>query len=185
LTHTWTEGTQDDAHGLTDVAVPCFESLLVGQDLSLGGSCSLLEGRLSFSLNHSRCWCGIHSILPVANIVCIHPHLAAPASTPTAQIQAGVEAWGSKKAVKGACYQRTLVVHSTCSSFSFFKLAQSLGRAFLFISFLILFNSVKSFGPSLSIIHACTLKETMQEEALVQVGSTLPGTCNAKKKNNY
>jgi len=39
LTHTLTEGTQDDAHGLTDIAVPCFKSLLVGQDLSLRGIC--------------------------------------------------------------------------------------------------------------------------------------------------
>jgi len=43
LTHTLAEGTQDDALGLTDVAVPCFELLLVGQDLSLRGRFVLLK----------------------------------------------------------------------------------------------------------------------------------------------
>jgi len=74
LTHTLTEGTQDDANGLSDVAVPCFESLLVGQDLSLRGRCSHYEVRLYFSLNHSRRWCRSHRmevclVLPVADIV--------------------------------------------------------------------------------------------------------------------
>jgi len=41
LTHTLTEGIQDDAYGLTDIAVPHFE---LGQDLSLRGRSSLYKG---------------------------------------------------------------------------------------------------------------------------------------------
>jgi len=53
LTHTLTEGTQDDAYGLTEITVPRFKSLLVGQDLSLRGRYVLLNSLVS-SLNKSR-----------------------------------------------------------------------------------------------------------------------------------